>query len=415
MGEAVNKVSETVQSSDGVKDDKISHVNLYQGDKTDNAMNGYAAAYDQNSNETYLNTEGTDISKGGDIITSLFWEAQRKDNTTNGLDLDAGQQLILASSRGEQAGNLWNRFSDTASITTNHDAVINWNNANAESDTLVKGSEKAKELDTSEDGGVVARSKPMIYKKTYQEYDKKVTIVVTAERVDKGDTLVNDFIETDMKAISKAGEKTDFEKVKAMYLERNPDLANNPDSLKEGQILITDVRMSKETNKTIIPMGDVLINGGVDATLSIVHTLGEEVSLNKYTHYSLEIDNENPLNSSFNIETTLFPTVTYKSEVVGGGYNFSNNVGISYGRFEKTEEGLNTFLGSSEQATISIPGFSLSLGKSNPSENGNYWTSGSTGINLIPGALVNWGETNTKPFKIIKPVTEKKTYSLTGE
>ena len=182
MKEAVNKVSETVQSSDGVKDDKISHVNLYQGDKTDNAMNGYAAAYDQNNNETYLNTEGTDISKGGDIITSLFWEAQRKDNTTNGLDLDAGQQLTLASSRGEQAGNLWNRFSETASTTTNHDAVINWNNANAESDTLVKGSEKAKELDTSEDGGVVARSKPLLYTKTFEEYDKKGTVNVITER-----------------------------------------------------------------------------------------------------------------------------------------------------------------------------------------------------------------------------------------
>ena len=157
MGEAVNKVSETVQSSDGVKDDKISHVNLYQGDKTDNAMNGYAAAYDQNSNETYLNTEGTDISKGGDIITSLFWEAQRKDNTTNGLDLDAGQQLILASSRGEQAGNLWNRFSETASTTTNHDAVINWNTVNAGSDTLIKGSAKANELNTDDGHGVVPR------------------------------------------------------------------------------------------------------------------------------------------------------------------------------------------------------------------------------------------------------------------
>ena len=149
MGEAVNKVSETVQSSDGVKDDKISHVNLYQGDKTDNAMNGYAAAYDQNNNETYLNTK-EQIYQRVEILLHHSSGSQRKDNTTNGLDLDAGQQLILASSRGEQAGNLWNRFSDTASTTTNHDAVINWNNANAESDTLVKGSEKAKELDTSE-------------------------------------------------------------------------------------------------------------------------------------------------------------------------------------------------------------------------------------------------------------------------
>ncbi len=159
MGEAVNKVSETVQSSDGVKDDKISHVNLYQGDKTDNAMNGYAAAYDQNNNETYLNTEGTDISKGGDIITSLFWEAQRKDNTTNGLDLDAGQQLILASSRGEQAGNLWNRFSETASTdstTSSPDFKINsWNDSNA--DYLSAGTKKANKLDTTEGNGVVPR------------------------------------------------------------------------------------------------------------------------------------------------------------------------------------------------------------------------------------------------------------------
>ncbi len=141
-------------------------------------MNGYAAAYDQNNNETYLNTEGTDISKGGDIITSLFWEAQRKDNTTNGLDLDAGQQLTLASSRGEQAGNLWNRFSETASTdstTSSPDFKINsWNDSNA--DYLSAGTEKANELGTTEGNGVVPRLGPPSYLNQLKvSFEKNVT------------------------------------------------------------------------------------------------------------------------------------------------------------------------------------------------------------------------------------------------
>jgi hypothetical protein len=155
---ALNEASGIIQTSDGVAEGDISKVNLYQGSETDNAMGGYAAAYDQNGKEIYFNTQGTDISKGGDIITSLFWEAQRKDNTTNGLDLNYDQQTTLASSRGEQAGNLWNRFSETANTSSNVGGVINWNNANAGSSTLVNGSNKANSLDTALGNGVVPRT-----------------------------------------------------------------------------------------------------------------------------------------------------------------------------------------------------------------------------------------------------------------
>jgi len=56
LEESVNEVSEIVQKADGASDDEISHVTLYQGNETGNDMSGYAAAYDQNSNTTYLNT-----------------------------------------------------------------------------------------------------------------------------------------------------------------------------------------------------------------------------------------------------------------------------------------------------------------------------------------------------------------------
>ena len=155
---ALNEASGIIQTSDGVAEGDISKVNLYQGSEIDNAMGGYAAAYDQEGKEIYFNTQGTDISKGGDIITSLFWEAQRKDNTTNGLDLNSDQQLTLASSRGEQAGNLWNRFSETANTgSSNVGGIVNWNNANASSSTLINGTEKANSLKTGTGSAVVPR------------------------------------------------------------------------------------------------------------------------------------------------------------------------------------------------------------------------------------------------------------------
>lgn len=130
-----------------------------EGDETDNAMSEYAAAYDQNSNETYFNTEGTDISQGDEIIKSIFWEAQRKDNYANNLELSDTQQLALASFRGEQAGDLWNRFSETASTdlttSTADFRISRWNDSNA--DYLSAGTEKANELDTTEGNGVVPR------------------------------------------------------------------------------------------------------------------------------------------------------------------------------------------------------------------------------------------------------------------
>jgi len=146
---AVNGVSELVQKSDGVEDEDISKVSLYQGDEVDNKLSGYAACYDKDTNSTYLNTEGTDISQGGDIMNSIFTEAQRKDNTTNGLSLNSDQQVALAYLRGDQAETLWNRFSETANTTSNVGGVINWNNANAGSSTLVNGSEKANSANDS--------------------------------------------------------------------------------------------------------------------------------------------------------------------------------------------------------------------------------------------------------------------------
>ena len=154
---AANEISELVQKSDGVEDGDISHVNLYQGSETDNLTNQYAACYDENGNQTYLNTQGTDISQGGDIMNSLFTEAQRKDNTTNGLELSDTQQRDLAYSRGNQAENLWNRFSETANTTPNYIGVASWNTSNAGSSTLINGTEKANNLITGAGSAVVPR------------------------------------------------------------------------------------------------------------------------------------------------------------------------------------------------------------------------------------------------------------------
>lgn len=150
---SVNEVSMIVQTGDGADD--ISYVYLYQGNGTENDMMNYAAAYDENTNSTYLNTLGTDISLGGDIITSLFIEAQRKYNHDTGITLTDAQQQNLAYFRGDQAGTLWNRFSDTASTESNRTGVYNWNVNNAGSSTLVYGTDRAANLVTGAGSGVV--------------------------------------------------------------------------------------------------------------------------------------------------------------------------------------------------------------------------------------------------------------------
>ncbi|PKL15883.1 MAG: hypothetical protein CVV49_19110, partial [Spirochaetae bacterium HGW-Spirochaetae-5] len=265
---ALNEASGIIQTSDDVAKGDISKVNLYQGSETDNAMGGYAAAYDQDGKEIYFNTQGTDISKGGDIITSLFWEAQRKDNTTNGLDLNAGQQLTLASSRGEQAGNLWNRFSETANTgSTNVGGIVNWNNANASSSTLIKGTEKANSLKTGEGSEVVPRSNTLMYARTVELYDKKGIFGLQTERVDKGDAFYKDFVEVDLKNKLALGIKTDFNTVKEEYLKNNPDL-QYPYELKEGQRLVTSTRMDID-NTTLGKVMEYWPDGKIGASFTV--------------------------------------------------------------------------------------------------------------------------------------------------
>ena len=361
---ALNEASGIIQTSDGVAEGDISKVNLYQGSETDNAMGGYAAAYDQNGKEIYFNTQGTDISKGGDIITSLFWEAQRKDNTTNGLNLNSDQQLTLASSRGEQAGNLWNRFSETANTTSNVGGVINWNNANAGSSTLINGTEKANSLKTGEGSEVVPR---------------KITLA-------------------DSKVIS--------------TLLINGQYANAAAYCTSVSLEDEPVTTNTSNKKMDIPIVDVIKSGGVEHTVSTVGSLGAEISVNEYKHYSLEIDPKDIMNSSFNVETTQFVAGVDKNKLMGLGYTLSATIGISLGRFDSTEAGLAAFRGKGEEANVSIPVLSLSLGKSNLNPNGNYWRTTSMGFDIVPGVIVNCGPTNTIIPEILQSETIKTTYSL---
>jgi hypothetical protein len=293
---------------------------------------------------------------------NFFWEAQRKDNTTNGLDLDSGQQLAYASSRGDQAGNLWNRFSETANTgSSNVGGRINWNNANASSSTLVSGSEKANSVN---DSVVVPR------KITLDDGKKISTLLINGQYANAAAYCT------------------------AVNLEDEP--------------LTTDA----SNQKMDIPIVDVIKSGGIEHTVSITGSLGAEISVNEYKHYSLEIDPKDILNSSFNVETTQFAAGVDKNKLMGLGYTLSATIGISLGRFDSTKDGLETFSGKGEEANVSIPILSLSLGKSNPNSKGNYWRTTSTGIDIIPGAIVNCGPTETIIPKVLKSETIKTTYSL---
>lgn len=259
-----NDVSEIVQKSGGVKDGDISHVTLYQGEQTENKTNEYAACYDKDNNKTYLNTEGTDISKGGDIIKSLFWEAQRKDNNDNDIGLNDKQQLALASSRGDQAENLWNRFSDTASTTSNYGGIVNWNNANAGSDTLMNGSAKANKLDTGEGSAVVPRISDdkdllnhdlYVYEKTVIDTDG--TFNSSAEAVDYIFTkkqLGLPITEDDTKLLAQSLAQ---EKNGSLSKEIQGFIKENPDEFKD--LKISDLKVND--NKSVKAFANTLVGG----------------------------------------------------------------------------------------------------------------------------------------------------------
>jgi len=317
---AVNEVSGIVQKSDGAEEGDISHVNLYQGTETSNAMGIYAAAYDKNTNETYLNTQGTDISQGGEIINSIFTEAQRKDNTTNGLNLNDTQQRDLSYSRGNQAETLWNRFSETANTTSNVGGIYNWNNANAGSSTLIRGSEKANSLDTTLGNGVVPRSKSIDYMTTFTEYDKKGSVAVRTEQIDKKDTL-RSIAEGNVEILAKKGIKSDVKTELDKLIYYNPQITD-PDKIKAGDRIITDVY----TNIEKTTLGKV-IEYLPDAEINLYSTIAKEflpfgggVGLSGGFYGKIDLD------KGITISTNIYPV---------SGFNPAAKVtfvgGLSYG------------------------------------------------------------------------------------
>ena len=104
---------------------------LYQGDDErfqDSPLRDYAAGYDQDHNKTYVNTQGTDVSLGGDLMQSTYHEAQRRANAASDFlaPLSEQQQTHLAKLRGQQAGSTWERVSG-ARRTSRPEANTAWN------------------------------------------------------------------------------------------------------------------------------------------------------------------------------------------------------------------------------------------------------------------------------------------------
>ena len=144
-------------------------------------MSQYIAAYDQSTNKTYINTQATDIAKGGGIINSIFTEAQRKNNYDSNLGLNNTQQKNLAYFRGKQAQTLWNRFSSTAITTSNTQSAINWNKTNSNSSAIQSGIHQASIADTNHiKPKVLEKFDPNYWKAVYSG-DKEKAAKIKAE------------------------------------------------------------------------------------------------------------------------------------------------------------------------------------------------------------------------------------------
>ena len=126
--------SKKVQTRDGIAPEQQADLLLYQGDDKqfkDSPLKGYKAGYDQDNNKTYVNTQGTDVSRGGDLMGSVYHEAQRRTNASSAFlsGLSEEQQTNLAKLRGQQAGRTWNRLS-RANRTSQPAANRAWNQRN---------------------------------------------------------------------------------------------------------------------------------------------------------------------------------------------------------------------------------------------------------------------------------------------
>eukprot|EP01132_Coremiostelium_polycephalum_P001037 gene1037-1315_t len=107
-------------------------VHLYQGGdesfkNSEHASNlgSYNAGYNTVTNQVYVSTEKTDISRGSDIQRSLFAEQQRKENKSLNT-LSISQQKSISYDRGARAAKMWERFSKS-STKSDSKGLKHWN------------------------------------------------------------------------------------------------------------------------------------------------------------------------------------------------------------------------------------------------------------------------------------------------
>ena len=129
LEQVLNQESQKLQTRAGAQN--IAGVTLYQGEDAQfagSSLRNYAAGYDTTQNEIYLNTQGTDLSRGGDVMASIYHEAQRKENQDNAFlsKLSDDQKTNLARFRGDRAQKVYNRLNNSRTAT---DAAANaaWN------------------------------------------------------------------------------------------------------------------------------------------------------------------------------------------------------------------------------------------------------------------------------------------------
>ena len=228
--------SKKVQTRDGIAPEKQADLLLYQGDDDrfkDSPLKGCAAAYDQDHTKTYVNTQGTDVSRGGDLMGSVYHEAQRRTNASSDFlsGLSEQQQTNLSKLRGQQASRTWERVSG-ASRTSRPEANSAFNQRNQEAiqqnhkEVAAHGVVKPREYNfdcktgqfsyVSEEGGNQRHPINLGYT------DEEGNFVPLQQEVVEGDTNISvRFKETDKETLSSfiiPGESEDKD-IRGFYLE----------------------------------------------------------------------------------------------------------------------------------------------------------------------------------------------------
>jgi len=370
LGGAVNEASGIVQTLDGAKEGDISHVTLYQGSETDNEMRNYAAAYDEYNNETYLNTEETDISRGGDIMKSIFWEAQRKKNADSNIGLDSEQQYTMASLRGSQAETLWNRFSETAN--KNSSSTGSWNTAN--SGYLSSGSIKANSLVT-DTGNVVPR--------LVESFKGEGSPYWIVEKDDKNLKNIRD----------KINQQYNMDVTLQDIKNANPDIENLDKIHLNDKISLSFLKIDKEYS---------LI--GVESTYGARVFAGAEYTNCGDVLISEDKDVMN-VNSGRQVKIITQELIPYtgSSKGIGGSATLGPQIyGGFGGEFLNFDDAKSTFMNLPTDVTISVGGNFSKSGTSK--ESGASWYMGGIGL----GVGINLGNSSTNEKKPIWNFENKK-------